>query len=139
MSIKNKTPEQLVLDFFAKVWGGGHDLHVIDEMMAEDYIITSGGVEIRGRENFKAWVKNFHQVLHNATTISEEVFANTDGNKVVSRWVCSGINNGIFGLPADGKKVSFTGIAIWKVKEGKLAECWVERSAFELYKLHTVK
>jgi len=47
--------------------------------------------------------------------------------------VCSGKNNGIFGLPPDGRQASFYGIAIWTVRDGRLAECWVERSAYELY------
>jgi putative transposase len=29
--------------------------------------------------------------------------------------------------------VSFSGIAIWHVRDGRLAECWVERSAYEFY------
>ena len=48
-------------------------------------------------------------------------------------WICSGRNNGMLGLPADGRPVAFTGIAIWEVRDGKLARCWVERSAWELY------
>lgn len=137
MSVIIKKPEDLVIAFFSNVWGGNHDLNKIDEMMTEDYVITTGGVEIKGRENFKNWVKKFHELLPGATTISQEAFANAEGTRVVSRWVCSGYNNGIFGLPADGKMVSFTGIAIWKVAEGKLAECWVERSAWELYQTLT--
>jgi predicted ester cyclase len=39
----------------------------------------------------------------------------------------------MFGLPADGAPVEFTGIAIWRVESGRLAECWVERAALELY------
>ncbi|MBN8675288.1 MAG: ester cyclase [Chitinophagales bacterium] len=135
----NKTPEKLVVDFFSRVWGGSHDLGAIDEMMTEDYVIITGGKEIKGRHNFKNWVSQFQQLLLNALTISQEAFANAAGTRVVSRWICSGNNNGIFGLPADGRYVSFTGIAIWEIKNGKLATCWVERSALELYKELTTK
>ena len=51
---------------------------------------------------------------------------------MVSRWITRGRNLGIFGLPADGRPIAFTGIAIWRVQDGRLAECWVERSALEL-------
>jgi hypothetical protein len=37
-------------------------------------------------------------------------------------------------LPADGRPIDFTGIAIWRVESGRLAECWAERSAYELYR-----
>lgn len=133
----NKKPEELIVEFFSRVWGPSHDLKAIDEMMTEDYVIITGGKEIKGRENFKNRVKQFQQLLLNARTISQEAFANAEGTRVVSRWICTGDNNGIFDLPADGKEVSFTGIAIWEIKNGKLATCWVERSALELYKTLT--
>ena len=51
-----------------------------------------------------------------------------------SRFRITGHNNGIFGLPADGKPVALTGNAIRAVTPtGKLAHNWVERSAWELY------
>ena len=49
------------------------------------------------------------------------------------RWTNHGTNQGIFGLAPDGRPVSFTGIAIWRVQDGRLAECWVERAALEGY------
>jgi predicted ester cyclase len=39
----------------------------------------------------------------------------------------------MLGLPADGQPISFTGVAIWRIRDGRLAECWAERSAWELY------
>lgn len=39
----------------------------------------------------------------------------------------------MFGLPAAQEPIEFSGIAIWRVEDGRLAECWVERSAFELF------
>lgn len=133
ISHDSKTPEKLVNEFFLRVWGPSHDLDAIDELMTEDYIIISGGKTISGRNAFKSWVKNFQELLVDAVTISQDAFSNTNRDKVVSRWICTGKNNGIFGLAPDGRSVSFTGIAIWKIRDGKFAECWVERSAFELF------
>ncbi|HET6765352.1 MAG TPA: nuclear transport factor 2 family protein [Longimicrobiaceae bacterium] len=127
-------PEQLPVEFFRRVWAPPHDLDAIDEMMTEDYTITTAGSVIRGRAAFKEWVRHFQTLLLDATNETLEVFASASGDRVVSRWVCRGRNNGIFGLPADGRAVSFSGIAIWRVEGGRLAECWVERSALELYR-----
>ena len=124
--------EHLALEFLRRVWGPAHDLDAIDELMTEDYAIATGGTLIRGREAFKAWVREFQGRLLDARTRSVDVFANATGDRVVSRWVCTGVNNGLLGLPADGRPVSFTGIAIWRVRDGRLAECWVERASWEL-------
>jgi len=128
------TPAQLPVEFFRRVWTPPHDLAAIDEMMTEDYTITTAGSVVRGRAAFKEWVRGFQALLLDATNETLEVFASADGDRVVSRWVCRGRNNGIFGLAADLRPVSFTGIAIWRVEDGRLAECWVERSALELYR-----
>jgi predicted ester cyclase len=124
--------EALALEFFRRCWGGG-DLDAVDELMTEDYVIVSGGQEIRGRTAFKAWVQRFQELLLDARNDTHDVFANADGSKVVSRWVCSGRHNGLLGLPPTGEPVSFTGIAIWHVRDRRLAHCWVERAAVELF------
>ena len=130
-------PERLAVEFFERVWAPPHDLDAIDELMTEDYVITSGGVTIRGRDAFKEWVREFQRLLLDATNETLEVFSNASGDRVVSRWICRGRNNGIFGLPPDGRPVAFTGIAIWRVRDGRLAECWVERAAWEAYRALT--
>jgi predicted ester cyclase len=84
---------------------------------------------VRGRDAFKAWVAEFHRRLRGARTETEDVFADAAGERVVARWRCSGRSDGIFGLPADGRAVAYTGIAVWHVRAGRLAACWVERSA----------
>ena len=125
--------EQLAVEFLRRVWGPSHDVDAIDELMTEDYVIISGGTVIRGREAFKRWIRDFQGRLLDARTENQEAFSDARGERVVSRWICTGRNNGMFGLPADGRPVSFTGISIWKVRDGRLAECWVERAAFESY------
>jgi predicted ester cyclase len=130
----DNAPERLALTFFARVWGPPHDLNAIDELMTSDYEITTGGVTIRGRDAFKNWVKDFQSRLLDAENETLEVFSNASGDRVVSRWICRGTNNGILGLPPDGRAVAFTGIAIWSVRDGRLASCWVERASWELYR-----
>ncbi len=125
--------EQRPVEFFRRVWSPPHDLDAIDELMTEDYTITTGGVVVRGRAAFKQWVAAFQRRILDATNETLEVFASASGDRVVSRWVCRGRNGGLFGLPADDRPVEFTGIAIWRVEHDRLAECWVERAGFEAY------
>ena len=100
--MNRKDAEQLPLEFFRRVWTPPHDLNAIDQLMTEDYQITSGGHHIKGRAAFKAWVAAFQTQLLDARTESQAVFSNAAGDRVVSRWLCSGRNNGMLGLPADG-------------------------------------
>jgi len=124
--------ERLAREFFRRVWSPPHDLDAIDKLMTEDYRITTAGEVVEGRAAFKAWVAAMQQLVQGATNEHLEIFTNATGDRVVSRWITRGTNNGMFGLPPDGRLVEFTGIAIWRVEAGRLAECWVERSALEL-------
>lgn len=123
----------LATEFLTRVWGPAHDLDAIDDLMTDDYRIWSGGTLVSGRPAFKEWVRHFQTLYGDAHTEILETFANQAGDRVVSRWFNTGINNGMFGLAPDGRPVSFTGLAVWRVYDGRLAECWVERAAFESY------
>ncbi len=125
--------ERLVREFFRRVWAPPHDLDAIDELMTEDYRITTAGSVVDGRNAFKAWVSSMQQVVRQATNEHIEIITNAAGDRVVSRWITRGYNNGMFGLPATQERIEFSGIAIWRVEDGRLAECWVERSAYELF------
>ena len=47
-------------------------------------------------------------------------------DKVVVRWTASGTHQGsLMGIPPTGKEVAVTGVDIFRVKEGKLAELWL--------------
>ena len=127
------TAERLAREFFGRVWAPPHDLDAIDELMTEDYRITTAGKVVEGRAAFKAWVAAMQQQVGGATNEHLEIIVNPAGDRVVSRWVTRGTNLGMFGLPADGRSVEFSGIAIWRVEGDRLAECWVERSALELF------
>ncbi|MGH7513600.1 MAG: nuclear transport factor 2 family protein [Gemmatimonadales bacterium] len=64
--------KRLAVQFLDRVWGPSHELGAIDELMTPDYVITSGGHTIRGRNACKDWVAEFQRHLHDARTRSVE-------------------------------------------------------------------
>jgi hypothetical protein len=130
------TPEAaiaLVESFWEEVWAAC-DPAAADRFVTEEFVITSAGVDVAGRENFKVWVAHFQSKIADLTWETIETFADAEGRRVSSRFRITGRNNGMFGLPADDSPVSFTGNAILAVTPaGKLSHNWVERSAWELY------
>ena len=128
------TAERLARDFFARVWTPTHDIAAIDELMTEDYRITTAGSVVTGRDAFKRWVTDLQKLVGDARNEHLDLFTDAAGERVVSRWITRGTNKGILGLSADGRAIAFTGIAIWRVRGHQLVECWVERSAFELWR-----
>lgn len=128
------TGAHLVQTFWENVWNPPYQIDLIDELMTEDFVLTTAGNDIKGRENFKEWVEIFQGQASDLRLTNLDLITSEDGTKVVSRWKAEARNSGLFGTEPDGQPVSFTGIAIWKIEDGKLAHNWVERSGLELYR-----
>lgn len=134
---KRTQAEHLVTEFWERVWSPPPDLRAIEDLVVEDFVLTSAGTDVKGRDAFKAWIKAFQKKAKDIQLEAFETFSNADATRVTSRWRAKGINNGVLGTEPDGRPITFTGIAIWEVRwtpDGpKLAHNWVERSAWELY------
>src|ERR1700741_3509661 len=107
---------KIVEAFWADVWVARNP-EAVDRYVVEDFVITSGGVEIRSRAAFKEWVREFLSKIDDFEFETVESFQNAEGSRVASRWLVRGRNNGMFGLPADGRPIEFTGTAVWAVRE----------------------
>ncbi len=65
----------------------------------------------------------FHAAFPDARVTIEDMVA--EGDRVVWRWTFSGTNQGsLMGMPPTGKPVTFTGIDIFRMADGKIAERW---------------
>jgi len=64
-------------------------------------------------------------------TIIEDLIA--EGDKVVARIKMTGTHTGKFmGIPATGRQISFTGIYIARIANGKIVEHWGEEDSVSL-------
>jgi hypothetical protein len=124
----------IVEAFWTEVWQSPQNPEAVDDFVTEDFIITSGGVDMFSRAAFKAWVIGFQQTISGLEFELIESFQNADGNRVASRFRIRGRNNGFLGCAPDQRPITFTGTAVWAVRaDGKLLHNWVERSAWEAY------
>ena len=56
-----------------------------------------------------------------------------EGDRVAARFTARGIHKGVFmGLPATGKSITMTGIEIFRIENGKIAELWGEANLLGL-------
>jgi limonene-1,2-epoxide hydrolase len=124
---------KIVEDFWKAVWKSGNP-DAIADFVVEDVIITTGGVEIKGRDKFIAWAWDFLSKINDLDFEVLETFQNEDGSRVASLWRVKGKNHGMMGTDPDQAPISLTGTAIWSVREdGKLVHNRVERAAWETF------
>lgn len=125
---------EIVENFWREVWSSKNP-DAVDQLVAEDFAITSGGVEIRTREAFKRWVAAFLASINDFEFKVLETFQNEAGDRVASRWRVTGKNNGFMGMEPCQTPFEMTGTAILHVREdGLLQHNWVERSALEVHR-----
>lgn len=124
----------IVEGFWREVWQA-KDPQAAVRFVAEDFVITSGGVDIVGREAFIEWIGVFLSKIDDFGFGSIETFQNAEGTRVASRWKLTGKNNGFIGGRACKSPFEMLGTAVWEVRpDGLLAHNWVERNALEVHR-----
>jgi SnoaL-like domain len=131
--LKTMNSTKIVEEFWERVWKARNPA-AIDAFVVDDLVITTGGLDVASRTKFKEWAAASMAKINDLQFEVIETFQNEDGSRVASRWRIAGKNNGILGTPPDQQPISFTGTAVWAVREdGKLCHNWVERSSLELF------
>jgi steroid delta-isomerase-like uncharacterized protein len=100
------------------------DWSVIDEYIAEDFVAHNPlfpGVTL-DRDGMKQASEIFRVATPGRHEITMQV---AEGDLVVSQIIGRGIHKGdLLGIPATNKDVETTGIAIHRVRDGKIVEYW---------------
>ena len=103
-------------------WGKG-DLAVVDALLAPSFVdhaaaLGGGAADAAG---FREQVRQFRSAFPDGHTQIDDLIA--DDDKVVLRWTDGGTHRGEFmGVAPTGKRVTMTGIDIYRIEQGKIAE-----------------
>ena len=98
------------------------DFAVADELIAEAIAFRGSlGMNVRGRKDFKEYMRTVQRAFPDFHNRIEELIA--EGDKVVARLTYTGTHRGqLFGIEPTGKKVTYAGIAIFRIAEHFVAE-----------------
>jgi ketosteroid isomerase-like protein len=120
--------------FWREVWQARNP-QAATRFVAEDFVITSGGVEIKGRQQFIEWIGAFLSKIEDFQFSAIETFQNAKGTRVASRWKLSGKNKGFIGGRTCLTPFEMLGTAVWEVRpDGLLQHNWVERNSLEVHR-----
>jgi steroid delta-isomerase-like uncharacterized protein len=123
MSEENKS---LIHRWFAEVWNSGNAASIGD-MLLDDAVIHGlndpSGNAVEGIDAFRAFHAQFREAFPDILVNVEDVIA--EGDKVVARCSVRAKHTGeSLGIAVTNSTVDFTGIAIVRVSDGKIAEAW---------------
>src|SRR5918997_28678 len=103
-----------------ELWNHTGDLDAAEELFAADQA-----------EAAKQEAADFRQGFPDVISTIEDLIA--EGDKVVARWRSRATHRGNYmGIAPSGKEVEFTGISMYRMKEGKIAESWNSEDQFGL-------
>jgi predicted ester cyclase len=115
-----------ITDAYAQAWNTGN-VKTLDAIVDQNFMrhtsptspTAAAGLDSLKRviTNFRAMYPDFH------VTLTEEIYT---ADKIVVRWQYSGTHSGVGLSAAKGKKVQATGMSLLHIKNGKIAEEWVE-------------
>jgi predicted ester cyclase len=103
-----------------------YNTEIFDEALSADcQIYFPGSFEPVSREQLKQLVTGFYKVFGNITHKLEDMIS--EGDKVLARTTDSATHTGEFmGIAPTGKTVKFGELHLFRIKEGKIAEYWIQ-------------
>ena len=128
----NTQNETLVRNFYADVWNQGH-IEAAGKYYAEDYVDHNPAVpgQPAGLVGAKAVFSAFLTAFPDLTFTVDQVVS--DGDKIAARYTAKGTNTGSFvGMPPTGRGIVVTGIELYRIAGGKVAERWGSFDQFGL-------
>lgn len=116
----------LIHRWFEEVWNKGR-AEAIDEMLADDGIAhgltDAEGNDLRGPAEFKPFFHSFRAAFPDLQVTVEETVA--EGDRLAARCTVRGTHAGEgIGFAATNRPVSFTGMCMLRVKDGRIIEAW---------------
>lgn len=127
-TIRNK---ELVRKFFEKGPSGG-DIAAADALLARDFSLhVPLPVSGTGIEAINSVITSCRAAFGGLKVTIEDMIA--EGDKVTCRFTARGVHTGEFmGVPPTGKDITMTGIEIFRIDNGKIAELWGEANLIGL-------
>jgi steroid delta-isomerase-like uncharacterized protein len=119
--------KQIVLRFYDEVWGKGN-VDIAFEIFAEDYVRhdlrPSAGAA--GPEGQRKIATDFRRAFPDLAMRVDLVLAEDD--LVAARWTTTGTHTGPWaGVEPTGKRVTFSGVNIFRLEGGRVVELWNHR------------
>jgi steroid delta-isomerase-like uncharacterized protein len=121
MSAENKSLARRAMD---ELWTKGN-LAAVEQLYSENCVFHDLGnpEDIRGRGGIKQFAQMFRTAFPDLQCNLEEIIA--EGDKVALRWVSRGTHKGdLMGTAPTGKRVTFRGIQMQRILNGKIEEEW---------------
>jgi len=128
MSIEDN--KNIVRRFFEEGPSKG-DLSAANELLAPNFALHTPLPSAPGIQGMNDVITACRAAFEHLNVTIDDMLA--DGDRVAARFTACGMHKGAFmGLPPTGKSITMTGIEIFRIENGKIAELWGEANLLGL-------
>ncbi len=124
---------QAIWDNNLQLWNGGN-VDFVDALYAEGCVKHNADAgDSEGPEGVKKFVKWVYTAYPDFKVSFDKRFELKD--RIVTLWSATGTNDGPLNekMPATGKKISFSGVSMQVIENGKITEEWAYYNQLPLY------
>ena len=123
--------KQLVRRYAEAIWNDG-DLDLLAEFVPADYVLPGGMPDgMDGIQALRSEITRVRRAFPDGRVEIEEIVA--EGDRVVWRWRMDGTHEGPYlGVAPTGRRVTMTGIALYRIAGGKIVERFGEADTIGL-------
>jgi steroid delta-isomerase-like uncharacterized protein len=116
--------KSLVRRYYEEMWNRW-DLALADDLIGEGLTFRGSlGVVVQGRDGFRDYMRAVRRAFPDFHNHIEELVA--EGDRVVARLTYTGTHHGeLFGIGPTGRRVTYAGVAIFRIEASRITEGWV--------------
>ena len=106
---------------------------VVDELHAPDFVDRDSAGRPSDNAGFKQGIVRLYEAFPDLEAEVRDLVVDEPSGTVAVRWAAAGTHRGAYlGAPATGRRVSFKGIEIIRIRDGRIVERWGEWDGMDL-------
>lgn len=123
----------LIRRYYNELWNQWR-FELTPELLSPDIVFRGSlGVDVKGRDGFRDYMLTVRTAFPDFHNTIEEVISEGDGAAV--RLTYKGTHEGpLFGVPATGKRIEYSGIAIFHFENDLITQGWVLGDTLSLWR-----
>lgn len=122
---------KIIVRRFFELGPSSGDMDAANALLAPNFALHTPLPSVPGVKGIDDVVTACRAAFEHLNVTVEDVVA--EGDKVAARFIARGIHKGEFmGLPPTEKPITMTGIEIFRIENGKIAELWGEANILGL-------
>ena len=132
--MSEQSNRELIVRHFDEVFNRGN-LAFVEEAYTENAIIHDAILPNvpAGPGGIRRYVRTYGEPVPDIHFEVQELIA--DGDTMAAQWIASGTQVGtLLGLPSTGRRVEASGVSVYRMEEGRIAEAWVYWDVIALLK-----